>query len=94
LNRDTSQLWFQPTPGSGDWYQVLAPVNNPVFNYVIDTSWVNASSAAYSHGFPYPPDVWVLDENNTRVWVTVQHPYPNQIYIEFPQPFTGRILLQ
>lgn len=45
------------------------------------------------HDFLYLPDVRLIDELGEDVEIGVEYPDANHVYIEFPTPFTGTIIL-
>lgn len=52
-----------------------------------------ASDWNYTHDYPYMPEVRLIDPNGNWVGVGVQYPDAHTIYISFPVPFTGTVLL-
>jgi hypothetical protein len=55
---------------------------------------VNAiSSFSRAHTFPYPPDVRLIDTSGYGVETAVEYPDSEHVYISFPTPFTGTIVL-
>ena len=53
---------------------------------------VAVSSWSHSHGLNYPPMVW-LQQGTELVLVGAQYPDNDTVYITFPVPFTGTIVI-
>lgn len=51
------------------------------------------SSFHQAHIFPYPPNVSLVDQSGHSVNIGVSYPDSTHIFIEFPSPFTGTIIL-
>lgn len=51
------------------------------------------TSFSHSHLFPYLPSVKLVDSSGVTVGVTVEYPDASHVYIVFPQPFTGQVVL-
>ena len=53
----------------------------------------DVSSWTFTHDFPYLPDVRLIAQNDEEVSIGVKYPAEDVIFIEFPAPFTGRVIL-
>lgn len=54
----------------------------------------NIGSITIPHSFPYLPEVRLVElSSGLGVDVGVEYPDSSHVYIEFPQPFTGYIIL-
>lgn len=54
---------------------------------------VQVSSWAQAHTLGYLPEVRVIDEGGNVVGMSVSYPSPTTVYLLFPTPFTGEVLL-
>jgi hypothetical protein len=77
---------------------------NPVINgggggggggYIPPTTYhVTAiSSFSRAHEYPYEPEVRVITAGNVGAITAVEYPDSSHVYLEFPTPFTGTIIL-
>lgn len=53
----------------------------------------NASSWTHTHPFSYQPEVRLIDASGLGVDIGVEYPDSSTVYIEFPTPFTGTVIL-
>ncbi len=51
------------------------------------------SSWTQAHDFPYFPEVHLVDSLGEGVEIGVEYPDASHVFIEFPQPFTGKVIL-
>lgn len=56
-------------------------------------SLVDVSSWAQQHTLGYLPEVRVVDAEGNIVGMSVAYPTPDTVYLVFPTPFTGEVLL-
>lgn len=57
---------------------------------VYEGTW---TSALLAHSFPYPPEVWLIGNNGISYAAGYTHNDATHIYIEFPVPFSGKIVI-
>lgn len=53
----------------------------------------NVSSWNQPHGFPYYPAVRLINDQGEEVEIDIEYPDAHTVYIEFPLPFTGTVIL-
>lgn len=58
-----------------------------VFELVSVSSWTQA------HDYSYLPEVRVLDADGFQVGLGVAYPNAHTVFLSFPAPFTGKVLL-
>lgn len=56
-------------------------------------SLISVSSWSHSHPFLYAPEVRLIDASGLGVDIGVEYPDSSTVYIEFPTPFTGTVIL-
>lgn len=55
---------------------------------------VAASSWSTPHPFPYPPDVQLVERGVARVYMGATYPDGSHVYLLFPTPYTGKVVLR
>lgn len=90
---DGTYWTLNPSPwdgSDGDWAQAftLGGYRAPV-TYVL----TSVSSWNQVHNFPYRPEARLIDAANNSVEINIEYPDDTHVYIEFPQPFSGTVIL-
>lgn len=70
------------------------PQGPPGSATVLTYQLAGVASWSQGHTFPYPPEVQLVDAVGERVYLTAQYPSPSSVYLLFPTPFTGKVILR
>jgi hypothetical protein len=69
------------------------PQGAPGTAFAISYVLTNVSSWSQPHTFPYYPAVRLINDQGEEVEIEIEYPDAHTVYIEFPLPFTGTVIL-